>query len=150
MDLSSDAKKAILSEEKFIQQLQENNKQALFSLYNDYAAVLFGSINRMIPSSSHAETVLQQTFCKIITHISAYSPSQSRLLTWMIKMAWQQAADYLQEHPLLMAESLCKTTTAITQQSTDPQKEKLMIALSLKGFSGSQIDELLSPGVRLG
>ena len=61
-----------------IDRIKAGDKNALFALYDKYAAALFGVIVRMCKDKEVAEDILQESFIKIWEKIQSYDPAKGR------------------------------------------------------------------------
>jgi RNA polymerase sigma-70 factor (ECF subfamily) len=82
-----------MAEEDLVAALQRRERQAVGTLYDMYAATLYGAIYRIVNMESVAEDVLQETFIKVWLNIGSYDPSRGRLFTWLITIARRLALD---------------------------------------------------------
>ncbi len=80
-------------EEKIISLLEARNSTAISLLYDNYAAVLFGVILKIVRSNELAEQVLQDTFVKVWVNSAKFDKSKGRLFTWMVNIARNAAID---------------------------------------------------------
>ncbi len=74
------------SEEELVQMLRNKDQQAFSYLYDNYAAILNGTILRMVEDTGLAEDILQEAFVKIWHNFSAYDSTKGRLFTWMMNL----------------------------------------------------------------
>ncbi|MBL4668889.1 MAG: sigma-70 family RNA polymerase sigma factor [Flavobacteriales bacterium] len=84
-----------ISEEELIKLLQENSEEGISLLYDNYSAILYGIITKIVRSENIAEDILQDTFVKIWKNFSSYDSSKGRLFTWMLNIARNKAIDYI-------------------------------------------------------
>ncbi|OOQ58698.1 RNA polymerase sigma factor [Mucilaginibacter pedocola] len=89
----SKKRKISLTEDELVSALRNREKIAVEALYDMYSASLFGVISRIIPDTTAAEDVLQETFVKIWNSFSGYSSEKGRLFTWMVNIARNLAID---------------------------------------------------------
>lgn len=80
-------KKNKIDEETFVKKLYGRHPEAIGALYDQYSAVLYGIIYRIVNNPEVAEEVLMDTFSKIWNNFQQYDASKGRLLTWMINLA---------------------------------------------------------------
>jgi RNA polymerase sigma-70 factor, ECF subfamily len=80
-------------EEKIIQLLQNQDKEAVSILYDKYGAALFGVILKVVHSRELAEQVLQDTFLKAWRNGIQYDAQKGRLFTWLLNIARNSAID---------------------------------------------------------
>ena len=74
------------SEEELIYLLKERDQSAFSYLYDNYSAVLYGIIFKMLDNKELAEDVLQEAFVKIWNNFSNYDSIKGRLFTWMLNL----------------------------------------------------------------
>lgn len=74
------------SEEELIYLLKNRDQFAFSYLYDNYSAVLFGIIYKMLENREVSEDVLQEAFIKIWNNFTNYDPSKGRLFTWMLNL----------------------------------------------------------------
>ncbi len=82
-------------EEKLIASLRAGREEALIFLYDNYSAVLYGAVLRIVRSPEIAQDVMQDSFVKIWKNAPYYDPTKSRLFTWMFNIAKHTAIDTL-------------------------------------------------------
>lgn len=80
---------------ELVARLQAKNTEAFTTLYDDYAAVLFGIVCNIVPDKAAAEDLLQDIFVKIWKHIGSYDPEKGRLFTWLLNITRNTCKDYL-------------------------------------------------------
>jgi RNA polymerase sigma-70 factor (ECF subfamily) len=66
---------------------QKGDQQAFEQLYDQYAPMLFGVVSRLVPDTSLASHILQQTFILLWQNRTSYNPGKERIFTWMNKYA---------------------------------------------------------------
>jgi RNA polymerase sigma-70 factor (ECF subfamily) len=81
------------SEIHIVQQLREKDKQVIEQLYDQYSAVLFGIILKIVQSNEVAEDALQESFVKIWSNGSSYDSAKGTIFTWMLNIARNTAID---------------------------------------------------------
>ena len=74
------------SEEELIYLLKKRDQPAFSYLYDNYSAVLFGVIFKMLENKELAEDILQEVFVKIWNNFSSYDSFKGRLFTWMLNI----------------------------------------------------------------
>jgi RNA polymerase sigma-70 factor, ECF subfamily len=80
-------------EEKIINLLQNQDKEAISILYDKYGAALFGVVLKVVHSRELAEQVLQDTFLKAWRYGTQYDAKKGRLFTWLLNIARNTAID---------------------------------------------------------
>ncbi len=74
--------------------LQSGDEGAFAILYDNYAALLFGTIVRIVDDRKEAENLLQDCFVKVWQNIGRYDSGKGRLATWLINIARNTAIDF--------------------------------------------------------
>jgi RNA polymerase sigma-70 factor (ECF subfamily) len=74
------------SEEELVFLLKGRDQSAFAYLYDNYSAVLYGVIFKMLEDRELAEDVLQEAFIKIWNNFSNYDSLKGRLFTWMLNI----------------------------------------------------------------
>jgi hypothetical protein len=69
-----------------VSSVKQGDQEAIARLYDQYSAVLFGFISRIIDNPVLAEGVLQNSFIVIWKSMAMFDPEKERLLTWMLKI----------------------------------------------------------------
>jgi RNA polymerase sigma-70 factor (ECF subfamily) len=139
--------------------LKMQSRDAFNYLYRQYAAVLYGVINKVVYDEQIAQDVLQEVFVKIWSNIPQYDPVKGRIYTWMINIARNAAIDKLRSKGEIM-KSKIQTGDGIvsnlqkgmkSEQSTDTIGLKKMVSglkpdyqviVDLAYFKGFTLDEI--------
>lgn len=79
-----------------IQSLQNKDKKAITTIYNEYGAALYGVILRIVKSEQMAQTVLQEAFVEIWKHADQYDATREKLFTWLYRISRQLAIEAIQ------------------------------------------------------
>lgn len=89
-----------LAASSFITELKEGSPDAFSRLYDQYARILFGVINRIITHDEQkAAAVLVATFDTIRSDIGQYRPESQPLFLWLLTIARKKASSALAESP---------------------------------------------------
>ncbi len=78
----------------FIQLLRSGEEEAFSIVYDNYAAMLYGVILRIVKNEEDAQNLVQDAFIKIWQHVAHYDPDKGRLATWLINIARNTAIDF--------------------------------------------------------
>lgn len=139
--------------------LKQQSREAFNYLYQQYGAVLYGVVNKVVYDEHVAEDVLQDVFVKIWNNIGQYDAKKGRLYTWMINIARNSAIDKLRSKGEIMKGKIQTGEDAVnnlergmkTEQSTDTIGIRKMVAdlkpeyetiISLAYFKGYTLDEI--------
>ncbi len=82
-----------MEERQLIEGLHEADRATFSSLYDQYAAALYGIILKIVKDEETAEDILQESFIKIWENGSAYNPDKGTLFTWMLNICRNAAID---------------------------------------------------------
>lgn len=77
-----------------VSMLQSGEESAFALLYDNYAALLFGTVVRIVGDRRETENLLQDCFVKVWQNIGRYNPEKGRLATWLINIARNTAIDF--------------------------------------------------------
>jgi RNA polymerase sigma factor (sigma-70 family) len=83
------------TEQALVIAIKEKDRTAFAHLYKSYAAIIFGTINRIIADKELAEDTMQEVFVKIWDNIHQYDVAKGRLFTWMINLTRNYSIDVL-------------------------------------------------------
>ena len=81
-------------QQDLIKLLQQGDNEGYGKLYDNYAAMLFGIICRIVSEKEDAENLLQDCFVKIWRNIGQYDAAKGRFATWLINIARNTAIDF--------------------------------------------------------
>jgi RNA polymerase sigma-70 factor (ECF subfamily) len=81
------------SDQVLVEALRRRDRAALGILYDRYATMLFGLVNRIVRSDDVAEDLLQETFLKAWRSFDTFDPAKGSLATWLAAVARGIAID---------------------------------------------------------
>ncbi|NOT36603.1 MAG: sigma-70 family RNA polymerase sigma factor [Saprospiraceae bacterium] len=81
-------------ERRLVPMLIAGEEEAFTLLYDNYSAMLFGVISRVVDDYQEAQNLLQDCFIKIWKNIESFDEEKGRLATWMINIARHTAIDF--------------------------------------------------------
>lgn len=139
--------------------LKQQSQDAFNYLYNNYSAVLYGVILKVINDEQTSQDVLQDVFVKVWNNIGQYNQDKGRIYTWMINIARNAAIDKLRSKGEIMKGKIQTGEDAVynvqkgmkTEQSVDTIGLKDAVAglkpeqqtiVSLAYFKGYTLDEV--------
>ncbi len=96
-----------------IQQVVNQNRAALSTLYDRYARVVYSVAYRSLNSVEESEEVVMDVFAKIWTTAASYDSTKARVDTWIFMMTRSRVLDRLRSK-----QRRGKVTTAITAFDT--------------------------------
>ena len=147
------------NEEELVLLLKQQSREGFNYLYQQYAPVLYGVINKVVYDEQTAQDVLQDVFVKIWNNIEQYDPKKGRLYTWMINIARNASIDKLRSKGEIMKGKIRTGDDIVnnmqqgmrTEQMTDTIGLRKMVAalkpeyetiISLAYFKGYTLDEI--------
>lgn len=108
-----------------IERIKDGDKNALYALYDKYAAALFGVIVRMCKEKEVAEDLLQESFIKIWEKIHSYDPAKGRFYTWSYRIAKNTTLNHLRKAPSLIQKEDLSVYENEEDQTADTNYEQL-------------------------
>ena len=83
--------------EGLLGQSESDNQLTFSAIYDRYAAVLLGVINKIIPETAEAVLLLEATFSKVRYELPQFKPTKQPLFVWLLQIARCTALDALKE-----------------------------------------------------
>src|SRR5207249_2524461 len=80
-----------------IQQMQDQDPDALSQLYDRYSGILKALILRVIHNEAEADDLLQEIFMEIWNQAGNFSAQKGKPLGWMVTLARRRAIDGLRK-----------------------------------------------------
>jgi RNA polymerase sigma-70 factor (ECF subfamily) len=98
--------------------IQEAEPNAFAELYDNYSAMLFGIITRIVENQEDAENLLQDCFIKIWRSIDSFDAEKGKFATWLINIARNTSIDFVRSKYYIQKK---KTKTIGNITSNTPQ-----------------------------
>jgi len=111
-----------IDEKKLVQAIQQGDKIALAQLLEHYQQRLYNIILRMVYNRDDALELAQDTMVKIVEHISDFN-GQSKISTWMIRIAMNLSISHLRKRKLRNAMSLDQPFSGQNDQSASLKQQ---------------------------
>jgi len=105
--------------------LKKKDKEVFSYLYDNYSAVLYGIVLKVVIKQDEANDILQEVFVKIWRNIESYNASKGRLYTWMLNIARNTAIDFLRSKQFQNAsknQNIEDTVNYINQRENSEQR----------------------------
>ncbi len=106
-----------IEEKKLVRSIQQGDQIALAQLLESYQQRLYNIILRMVSNKDDALELAQDTMVKIVEHISDFN-GQSKISTWMIRIAMNLSISHLRKRKLRNAVSLDQPFSTQNDQAT--------------------------------
>lgn len=113
-------------EKNIIQGLQQQNKESISRLYDQYGPTLYGIILKIVQNEEIAKDVLQEVFVKIWKNGARYDTKKGSIFTWMLNIARNTAIDktrsasFRQKGKIQdLDQTVYNNTSLTTEQNTD-------------------------------
>ena len=81
-----------------IEELRRQAPRAQRLTLERYGKGIFAQVVRLVPGKKDAEEVYQDVFVKAFTQIRQYDEARSSLRTWLSRIAYNAAVDWLRHH----------------------------------------------------
>ena len=122
-----------MDEKEIIKNIQQGNVQAFSILVDRHKNMVYSLVLKMIGNVEDAEEVAQDAFVKAFKSIKQFK-GQSKFSTWLYKITYFTAINYLRKHKMLTAPIDMSTfsnndKSAIEQLNQDDQKRYIKKAL---------------------
>ena len=94
------------TESQLIEGLRRQSARAQRLTLQRYGSAVFAQVARLVPGQENAEEVYQDVFVKVFRNIRLYDEQKSSLRTWLSRIAYHEAVDWLRHkrHPLVYFE----------------------------------------------
>ena len=110
------------TEQELIGYLKERNDFAFSYLYDNYSGALFSVITNIVPDKEVAGDVLQEVYINIYRKIDTYDPGKSRLYTWMLNIARNEAIDTIRSKGYRNSQQNREVTETVYEQAGSTQQ----------------------------
>ncbi len=81
-------------ESGLVAQLLRGDETAFAELYDNYSALMYGVVVRIVVDEEDAANLLQDCFVKVWRNVGSYDPTKGRFATWLINIARNTAIDF--------------------------------------------------------
>ena len=90
------------AELELIEELQRQDPKAQWLTLQRYGKGIFAQVARLVPRKEDAEEVYQDVFVKAFNQINQYDEARSSLRTWLSRIAYNAAVDWLRHQRQLV------------------------------------------------
>jgi RNA polymerase sigma-70 factor (ECF subfamily) len=124
----------VKDEKELIKSVQSGNVRAFSELVNSHKNMVYSLVLKMVKSTEDAEEVAQDSFVKAFKAIKQFK-GESKFSTWLYKIAYFTAINYLRKNKMLIHEIDMSTFEAndkgaIDKLNESDQKECIQKAMS--------------------
>ncbi len=84
-----------LDENFLLKKLKERDSQAFQLFYEQYSSAMYSVILRIVRNEEQAQDLLQGVFVKIWNNVDAFDLGRSKLFTWLLDVAKEEAMNAL-------------------------------------------------------
>lgn len=120
------------NEDELVGLLKKQSREGFNYLYQQYSAVLYGVINKVVYDEHIAQDVLQEVFVKIWNNIDSYNPQKGRIYTWMLNIARNAAIDKLRSKGEIMKGKIHTGEDVVNNVSKGMKTEQMTDAIGLR------------------
>lgn len=114
-----------MEEKEILALLVKGDTKAFSFLVDKYQNLIFNVVRRILPEQMDAEDVCQEVFVKVYKGIGSFK-QQSKLSTWIAKIAYFTALNYLKKNRKNDANDDLERTKVIMEADTDRPDELLI------------------------
>ena len=105
------------SEQELVALLKQRSDHAFSYLYDNYSGALFAVIINIVPDRDLASDVLQEVYVNIFRKIDSYNETKSRIYTWMLNSARNEAIDTIRSKGYRNSQQNREVTEAVYEQA---------------------------------
>jgi RNA polymerase sigma-70 factor, ECF subfamily len=126
-----------------VSMLQSGKEEAFSMLYDNYSALIFGTIVRIVGDKIEAENLLQDCFVKVWQNFSRFDESKGKLATWLINIARNTAIDFTRSKYFSQKRKNQNLENLVSVDATHSVAPPMVETLGIR-----QLVEKLTPGCR--
>lgn len=128
-----------IQEKEIIARVTKGDTQAFSILVDNYQNLIFHVVKKILPSQMDAEDVCQEVFVKIYRSIGSFR-QDSKLSTWIAKIAYSSALNHLKKNKRSLTEDYPDDLVNIKTDRDSP--EKLLSKKDTSEYLNKLIDQL--------
>lgn len=128
-----------MEEKEIIDSIKKGNTQAFSFLVDSYQNLIFHVVRRILPEQMDAEDVCQEVFVKIYKNIGSFK-YQSKLSTWIAKIAYFTALNHLKKKK--KSEAHDDLESSFTIQTDADQPDEVLIKKNTAAYVNKLIERL--------
>ncbi len=129
----------MIQEKEIIVRVTKGDTQAFSILVDKYQNLIFHVTKKILPEQMDAEDVCQEVFVKIYRSIGSFK-HQSKLSTWIAKIAYLTALNHLKKNKRSLTEDYPEDILNLTTDRDSP--EELLSKKDTAEYLNSLIDQL--------
>ena len=128
------------TENDLVTRLRSGDTTQFAALYDNYSALLYGVILKVVSNTEDAENLLQDCFVKIWRNIHNFDEAKGRFATWLINIARNTAIDYTRSKPYVQRQNVKDIDSFVANEASLGET-----VLSTDSIGLRQIVDILPP-----
>ena len=93
-----------LTESEIVALVRDGRREGYEAMLSRYAERVFAMIVKLVPNVMDAQELTQDVFLRAFDRINSYDPQRSSLSTWLCRIAYRRAIDFLKRnHPQVLS-----------------------------------------------
>lgn len=93
-----------LTESEIVALVKDGRREGYEAILCRYADRVFAMIVKLVPNVMDAQELTQDVFLRAFDRINSYDPQRSSLSTWLCRIAYRRALDFLKRnHPQILS-----------------------------------------------
>jgi RNA polymerase sigma-70 factor (ECF subfamily) len=93
-----------LTESEIVALVRDGRREGYEAMLSRYAERVFAMIVKLVPNMMDAQELTQDVFLRAFDRINSYNPQRSSLSTWLCRIAYRRAIDFLKRnHPQVLS-----------------------------------------------
>ena len=129
----------MIDERALIERILAGNTHAFSLLVKQYQKLVFHVVRRIVTEQQDVEDICQEVFIKVYKHLSSFS-FESKLSTWIARIAYLTAINYLKKHQRL--EPIEPWITSATDSTIPNNPEEALIQQDGTAYLNRLIEQL--------
>lgn len=129
----------MFNENEVVSRIIEGDLRAFEQLVKQYQKLVFHVITRMMADTEDAKDICQEVFIKVYTNLKSFG-FQSKLSTWIARIAYHTAINYLKKHKKITNVQYPDDLDQF--HFTDENPEKTLIKKDLSAYINQLIEKM--------
>lgn len=111
-----------IQEKEIIARVTRGDTQAFSVLVDNYQNLIFHVVKRIVPAQMDGEDICQEVFVKVYRSIGSFK-HQSKLSTWIAKIAYLTALNFLKRNKRSLTEDYPEDIVSLKTDQDSPEEQ---------------------------
>jgi RNA polymerase sigma factor (sigma-70 family) len=127
------------NEQQIVDRIRQRDAKAFAALVKQYKKLVFHIVQRLVSDADDMEDICQEVFIKVFRQINRFT-FESRLSTWIARIAYSTAVDYLRKYR--KKNMMYEAQEHDLQDTGDLSPEELLVQTDVSGYVRKLVDQL--------